>query len=121
MLAQLAARVAQAKPYLRWITASRGQNVRMITIEEVCYFQADTKFTLVALAGSDALIHMTVRDLLEQLDPQMFWQIHRSTIVNVQEIDNVGRDASGHVIVKMKKRDETLRVSQPFAYRFRQM
>jgi DNA-binding LytR/AlgR family response regulator len=121
VLAQLAARVARAKPYLRWITASRGANVRMITIEEVCYFQADTKFTLVALAGSDALIHMTVRDLLEQLDPQMFWQIHRSTIVNVQEIDNIGRDDSGHVIVKMKKRPETLRVSQPFAYRFRQM
>jgi DNA-binding LytR/AlgR family response regulator len=121
VLAQLAARVAQAKPYLRWITASRGQNVRMITIEEVCYFQADTKFTLVALGNGEALIHLTVRDLLEQLDPQMFWQIHRSTIVNVQEIDNVGRDATGHVVVKMKKRPETLRVSQPFAYRFRQM
>jgi DNA-binding LytR/AlgR family response regulator len=121
VLAQLAARVAQAKPYLRWITASRGQNVRMITIEEICYFQADTKFTLVALANGDALIHMTVRELLEQLDPQMFWQIHRSTIVNIQEIDNIGRDATGHVVVKMKKRPETLRVSQPFAYRFRQM
>jgi DNA-binding LytR/AlgR family response regulator len=121
VLAQLAARVAKAKPYLRWITASRGANVRMITIEEVSYFQADTKFTLVALASGDSLIHIPIRDLLEQLDPQMFWQIHRSTIVNVQEIDSIGRDAADHVIVRLKNRSETLRVSQPFAYRFRQM
>jgi len=121
VIAQLAARVAKAKPYLRWITASRGANVRMITIEEVCYFQADTKYTLVALPDGDSLIHIPIRDLLEQLDPQMFWQIHRSTIVNVQEIDTIGRDAADHVIVRMKRRTETLRVSQQFAYRFRQM
>jgi DNA-binding LytR/AlgR family response regulator len=72
VLAQLAARVAKAKPYLRWITASRGANVRMITIEEVCYFQADTKYILVALADGESLIHIAVRDLLEQLDPQVF-------------------------------------------------
>jgi DNA-binding LytR/AlgR family response regulator len=121
VLAILAARVAKAKPYLRWITASRGTNIRMITIEEVCYFQADTKYTLVALADGESLIHVAIRDLLEQLDPQMFWQIHRSTIVNVQEIETIGRDATGHVIVRMKRRQETLRVSQQFAYRFRQM
>ena len=121
VLAQLAARVAKAKPYLRWITASRGANIRMITIEEVCYFQADTKYTLVALADGESLIHIAIRDLLEQLDPQMFWQIHRSTIVNVQEIETIGRDATGHVSVRMKRRAEPLRVSQQFAYRFRQM
>jgi DNA-binding LytR/AlgR family response regulator len=121
VLAQLAARVAKAKPYLRWITASRGANVRMITIEEVCYFQADTKYTLVALADGESLIHIAIRDLLEQLDPQAFWQIHRSTIVNVQEIETIGRDATGHVEVRMKHRAEPLRVSQQFAYRFRQM
>jgi DNA-binding LytR/AlgR family response regulator len=121
VLAQLAARVAKAKPYLRWITASRGANIRMITIEEICYFQADTKYTLVALADGDSLIHIAIKDLLEQLDPQVFWQIHRSTIVNVQEIDTISRDDTGHVIVRMKQRPETLRVSQQFAYRFRQM
>jgi len=121
LLAQLAARVAQARPYLRWITASRGANVRMITIEEVCYFQADTGYTLVATPEGDSLIHMSLRDLLEQLDPQMFWQIHRSTIVNVQEIDTIGRDDAGHITLRLKRRDDTLRVSQPFAYRFRHM
>ena len=62
-----------------------------------------------------------LKELLEQLDPAVFWQIHRSTIVNVNAIDNVGRDVTGHVIVRLKGRAETLRVSQPFAYRFRQM
>ena len=64
---------------------------------------------------------VTIKDLLEQLDPQMFWQIHRSTIVNVQEIDSIGRDVTGHVEVRLKSRSDLLRVSQPFAYRFRQM
>jgi DNA-binding LytR/AlgR family response regulator len=121
VLAQLAARVAKARPYLQWITASLGANIRMITIEQVCYFQADARYTLVALKDGDALIHLPIRDLLDQLDPQMFWQIHRSTIVNVQEIDSIGRDATEHAVVRLKNRSETLRVSQPFAYRFRQM
>ena len=68
-----------------------------------------------------APVLIPLRDLLDQLDPQMFWQIHRSTIVNVQAIDSVGRDAVGHVVVRLKNRSDTLRVSQPFAYRFRQM
>src|SRR4029453_7164117 len=92
VLAQLAARVAQAQPYLRWITAARGANVRMITIEEVCYFQSDTKYTPATPPDGDALISMPLKDLLEQLDPQVFWQIHRSTIVNVQEIESIGRN-----------------------------
>jgi DNA-binding LytR/AlgR family response regulator len=121
VLARLAARVAEARRYLRWIAAPLGANVRMITIEQICYFQADTRYTLVALKEGDALIHTPIRDLLDQLDPQMFWQIHRATIVNVQEIDSIGRDAADHVVVRLKKRSETLRVSQPFAYRFRQM
>ena len=121
LLAELAARVAKAQPYLRWITASRGAGVRLITVDEICYFQADTKYTRAVSAGSEALIRTPLSELLEQLDPAQFWQIHRSTIVNVGAIDSVARDLGGHVIVRLKGRDETLRVSQPFAHRFRQM
>ena len=121
VLSQLAARVAQAKPYLRWITAALGGNVRLITVDEVCYFQSDTKYTRVVTAGSDALIQTPLKELIEQLDPAAFWQIHRSTLVNAQAIESIGRDASGHVLVRLKGRAESLRVSQPFAYRFRQM
>jgi DNA-binding LytR/AlgR family response regulator len=121
LLTQLAARVARARPYLRWITAARGANVRLITVEDICYLQSDTKYTRAVTSDSESLIHMSLRDLLDQLDPAMFWQIHRSTIVNVLAIDSVGRDAVGHVTVHLKARSETLRVSQPFAFRFRQM
>jgi DNA-binding LytR/AlgR family response regulator len=121
LLSQLAARVAQAKPYLRWITASRGANVRLITTDEISYFQSDTKYTRVVTGSTESLIGTPLKELLEQLDPAVFWQIHRSTIVNVQAIDSVGRDAAGHVIVHLKGRSETLRVSQQYAYRFRQM
>ena len=121
LLTELAARVAAARPYLRWITAARGANVRLITVEDICYFQSDTKYTRAVCTGSEALIHTPLKELLDQLDPAMFWQIHRSTIVNVNAIDSVARDVTGHVMVRLKGRDETLRVSQPFAYLFRQM
>jgi DNA-binding LytR/AlgR family response regulator len=121
VLAQLVARVAPVRQYLRWITASRGAQVRLITVEEILYFQSDTKYTRVAVADSDALIQTPLKDLLDQLDPEEFWQIHRSTIVRARAIDHVSRDGSGHVLLRLKGRDETLRVSQPFAFRFRQM
>jgi DNA-binding LytR/AlgR family response regulator len=121
LLTELAARVAAARPYLRWITAARGANVRLITVEDISYFQSDTKYTRAVCTGSEALIHTPLKELIDQLDPAMFWQIHRSTIVNVNAIDSVARDVTGHVIVRLKGRDETLRVSQPFAYLFRQM
>jgi len=121
VLAQLAARIAEARPHLRWITVARGANVRLITTDEVCYFQSDTKYSRVVTSDSESLIHKPLRELLEQLDPAVFWQIHRSTIVHVQAIDSVGRDSSGHMFVRLKGRNETLRVSQPYTYQFRQM
>src|SRR5688572_67402 len=67
--------------YLRWITASHGQNLRMITVDEICYFRADSKYTLVVTPDSESLIRRPIKDLLEELDPAVFWQIHRSTLV----------------------------------------
>jgi DNA-binding LytR/AlgR family response regulator len=122
LLVELATRVAAARPFLRWITASRGANVRLITVEEIQYFQSDTKYTRITCAdGSEALIGKPLKELLDELDPAVFWQVHRSTIVNVVAIDVVTRDMSGHVVLRMKGRDETLKVSQQYAYRFRQM
>jgi DNA-binding LytR/AlgR family response regulator len=122
LLAELAAKVAAARPYLRWITASRGASVRLITVEDIQYFQSDTKYTRIACAdGSEALIGKPLKELLDELDPAVFWQVHRSTIVNVVAIDVVTRDMSGHVALRLKGRDETLRVSQQYAFRFRQM
>jgi len=121
LLEMLAKRTAQAHPYLRWINASQGADVRLVTVDEICYFHSDTKYTRAVTANNEALIRKSLKELLEELDPALFWQIHRSTIVNVNAIAGVSRDFAGHLIVKLKNRKETLPVSQPFAHRFRQM
>lgn len=85
------------------------------------YFQSDTKYTRVVTAESESLIRKTLKELAGELDPAQFWQIHRSTIVNVGAIAGVSRNFAGNLVVKLKDRKETLTVSQPFAHLFRQM
>jgi DNA-binding LytR/AlgR family response regulator len=121
LLDTLARRVAQTTSYLRWINASLGNDVKLITVDEVCYFQSDTKYTRVVTADGESLIRKPLKELSTELDPAQFWQIHRSTIVNVKTIAGVSRDLAGRYVVKLKDRGETLPVSQPFAHRFRQM
>ncbi len=121
LLELLAQRAARAHPYLRWINASQGAEVRLITVDEICYFRSDTKYTRAVTANNECLIRKSLKELLDELDPSLFWQIHRSTIVNVNAIAAVSRDFAGHLIVKLKSRKETLPVSQPFAHLFRQM
>jgi DNA-binding LytR/AlgR family response regulator len=106
---------------LRWINASLANDVKVITVDEVCYFQSDTKYTRVVTSDSESLIRKPLKELSNELDPAQFWQIHRSTIVNVNTISAVLRELSGGLVVKLKNRKETLPVSQQFAHRFRQM
>jgi DNA-binding LytR/AlgR family response regulator len=75
----------------------------------------------VVTADGESLIRKPLKDLLEELDPALFWQVHRSTIVNVGAIAGVSRNFAGHLVVRLKDRKETLPVSQPFAHLFRQM
>ena len=107
--------------YLRWINASSGKDLQLVTVDEVRYFQSDTKYTRVVAAKRDGLIRKTIKELSEELDPMMFWQIHRATIVNLNAVAAVSRDLSGNVVLRLKDRPEVLKVSQPFAHLFRQM
>lgn len=110
-----------APRYLQWINASRGVAVRIITADDVLYFKADSKYTMVVTADAEALIKKTIKERAEELDPLMFWQVHRSAIVNVHAIDSVRRDDCGVLFVRLKQRSEVLRVSEAYAHRFRQM
>jgi DNA-binding LytR/AlgR family response regulator len=110
-----------ARQYLRWINASVGQNVKLITVDEISYFQADNKYTRVVTAEGEALIRKPLKELVEELDPNQFWQIHRSTLVNAISIAGVTRDFRGRMLVKLKSRPETLLVSDSYTHRFRQM
>jgi DNA-binding LytR/AlgR family response regulator len=121
LLKALAAQSAGAKTWLRWINASQGANVRLITVEEICYFQADSKYTLVVTAEHESLIRKPIKELLAQLDPEMFWQIHRSTVVNVTAIAALHKTMAGNYEVRLKQRKESLPVSAPYAHLFKQM
>ena len=110
-----------AKPHLQWINASRGAAVRLITVEEILYFKSDQKFTLVVTTDSESLIRKTIKELGDELDPSMFWQVHRSTIVNLYAIDSVIRDERGNLSLRLKNRTESLAVSEAHTHLFRQM
>ena len=108
-------------PPLVWLTASAGSETRLIMVDDIAYFQSDTKYTVVMTADGEALLKKPIRDLLEVLDPAIFKQIHRSTIVNVKAIASIARDEMGRGVVRLKTRPETLAVSQPFMALFRNM
>jgi DNA-binding LytR/AlgR family response regulator len=112
---------ARERGYLRWINASHGQTVRVITVDDVCYFQAEAKYTRVVTAEGESLIRKPIKELTQELDPASFWQIHRSTIVNVHAIAGVVRDLRGRMQVRLKRRAELLAVSDGYTALFRQM
>ncbi len=116
-----AASAASGRQPLRWINASVGQNLKLITVDEISYFQADNKYTRVVTHDGEALIRKPLKELVEELDPGQFWQIHRSTLVNATAIAGVTRDFRGRMLVKLKTRPETLLVSDTYTHLFRQM
>ena len=95
--------------------------MRLITVDEILYFKSDEKYTLVVTSDSEALIRKKIKELSEELDPTMFWQVHRSTLVNVHAIDSVIRDDRGNLKLRLKHRAESLAVSEPYVHLFRQM
>jgi DNA-binding LytR/AlgR family response regulator len=122
MLSQLAEKIAAPKPkYLQWIQASIGQDLRMIPVEDILFFRSDEKYTCVQTDKLEALIRKPVRDLAEELDPSLFWQIHRATLVNVNAIEGVTRDIRGRHLVLIKGRPDKLEVSRSFLHLFKQM
>ncbi|KFN41018.1 hypothetical protein N789_03810 [Arenimonas oryziterrae DSM 21050 = YC6267] len=123
LLQQLATALPAATkpPPLGWITASTGKETRLIMIEDVVYFRADNKYTVVMTAAGEALLRKPIRELLDALDPAVFRQIHRATIVNLKAIEAITRDDTGKSLIKLKSRPETLTVSQSFMAVFRSM
>ncbi len=106
---------------LRWIKASLGNTLKLIDVKDVLFFNSDEKYTRVVTATEEALIRKPLRELLDELDLNQFWQIHRGTIVNVSAISGVTRDFRGDATVKVKGHNEQLKVSRPFSHLFKQM
>lgn len=126
LLATLAQQLGAAAPRstalpLAWITATVGKETRLILVEDVVYIQSDNKYTVVMTAEGEALVRKPLRELLDVLDPAIFKQIHRATIVNMKAVSSITRDEFGKGIVKLRNRPETLTVSQTFMALFRGM
>lgn len=107
--------------HLRWVRASVGNDVRLLAVEEICYFQATDKYTAVFTRDAELLIRTSIKELAEQLDPGQFWQVHRGTLVNVRQIVSARHDAFGRVALKLRDRPEAVAVSRGHAHLFRQM
>ncbi|HLE65642.1 MAG TPA: LytTR family DNA-binding domain-containing protein [Burkholderiales bacterium] len=110
-----------AAGYLKWIQATVGSQIQMIPVEDVLFFLSDEKYTRVQTAQQEALIRKPIKELVAELDPRQFWQIHRSTLVNARAIAGVSRDFRGRQQVSVKGRPEKLEVSRSYAHLFRGM
>jgi DNA-binding LytR/AlgR family response regulator len=112
---------APRKEKLRFVRAGAGTTVKLIPVNEVLWFEAEDKYITVATRDGDSIIRMPLRELLEQLDEEIFWQIHRGTVVNSAHIAYAKRDELGHLTLALKGRKEEIAVSRQFAHLFRQM
>ena len=125
LLEQLSQRLGGAglkrREYMRWVQASVGATIRMIPTSEILYFRAEDKYTRVQTEGFEALIRKPIKELIDELDPSEFWQIHRAIVVRVDAIVQVSRDFRGKQLVHVKGRNEKLEVSRSFNHLFRQM
>ncbi len=106
--------------YLKWLTVPHGSELRVVAVEEVSYLRADHKYTTVVTPRDSFLMNSSLRQMKDKLDPQVFWQIHRSVIVNVSAIDRIYRTFRGALEIKLKERQELLPVSAAHAHLFRE-
>ena len=111
----------QPSGYLKWIKVRHAEDVRLIAIDDVCYFKAEDKYTVVKTREGESLIKKSIRQLTEELDPDQFWRIHRGTIINVSRIGKVSRSFAGRLIITLKDLPENLTVSRSYANLFKQM
>ena len=112
---------ASGQPPLRWIRAAQGDEIRLVKVEDVVYFQALDKYTIVVTPEQQLLIRSSIRELLAQLDPDQFWQIHRGSIVNLKFVSSARQDGNGHLSLGLMGSGQRLSVSRACAGRFRQM
>lgn len=117
---RLQAGAAEPRPFLQWIQAGLGQQLRLFPVEEVVFLQAQDKYTAVATRKEIALVRKPIREFIDELDPALFWQIHRAILVAAREIAAVSREGE-RLLVHLRSRTERLEVSRTFASRFRQM
>jgi DNA-binding LytR/AlgR family response regulator len=125
-LAAVLRKLQQAQPAasgapLRWIRAGSGELTHQVAVDDVCFFHADDKYTCVQTADAEYLVRTTIAELAATLDPQQFWQIHRSTIVNLRHLAGTRRDEASRLFVRIKGHARELPVSRAYVHLFKAM
>ena len=112
----------QTKPaqHLKWIRASVGNVTRLIHTDDILFFQSDMKYTRIVTKDSEAFVRMPIRELLEGLDPEVFWQVHRGTIVNAHALDRAVREQAEKLVLHIRGSAEKLVVSRAYYSLFKQ-
>lgn len=121
VLRQLAPAQAPARPRLRYILASQGERTHHLDVANVRFFHADDKYTVVASVDGEFLIRTPISELAAQLDPEQFWQVHRSTLVNLAWLDGTRRDDASRLFLRMRGHEQELPVSRAYVHLFRAM
>lgn len=111
---------SEKKTKPKWLRASVGKQIRLIHLNDILFLQSDTKYTRVVTKDGEAYIRTALKDLIEMLDPEIFWQIHRGTVVNAHAIESAERIDSERLEVILKNCTERLTVSRSFGYLFRE-
>lgn len=112
--------LAAPPAYLKWIKASTGNTLRLMLVDDVDYFQSEGKYTRVVSQSGEGLIRLSLKELLLQLDPAQFAQVHRSSIVNLHAVERIDKDGTA-MAIRLKGGRGTLAVSEAYARQFRQM
>ena len=108
-------------PRLRHVRAAQGDLTHLIAVQEVLFFQAEDKYTVVQTATEQHLLRTPIVGLLEQLDPTEFWQVHRSTIINLRHLASTRRDDASRLFVRVKGYAKELPVSRAYVHLFKAM
>ena len=106
---------------LRWISVLEGRELRFVTTDEILFFRSDHKYTAAVTAHGEHLVSRPLKQLVEELDPETFWQVHRSYVVNLRAILSVHKRSGGALEIVLREHSDRIPVSQPYAHRFRQM
>jgi DNA-binding LytR/AlgR family response regulator len=122
LIEQLAGRLSRGESTrLRWVSASVGDTIKLFGIDEILFFQSDEKYTRVVTASDEAHVRKPLKELVEGLDPEEFWQVHRGVVVRASAIARAQRDDLGRITLQLRQHPEKLAVSQAWAWRFKPM
>ncbi|MEJ6004348.1 LytTR family DNA-binding domain-containing protein [Paucibacter sp. AS339] len=108
-------------PKLRFIRAANGDLMHQVPVEEVLFFYADDKYTVVQTASGEHLIRTPIVELADQLDPEQFWQVHRSTLINLAHLAGTRRDEQSRLFLRIKGHARELPVSRAYVHLFKAM